>query len=44
MADYQRDQQATIDRTSKLRALRLAQQPKPIEVKPTMSKRKAKVA
>ena len=44
MADYQRDQQATIDRTSKLRALRLAQKPKPIEVKPTKSKRKAKVA
>jgi hypothetical protein len=44
MVDYQRGQQATIDRTSKLRALRLAQPPKVIEVKLAKPKRKAKVA
>jgi hypothetical protein len=44
MADYQRIQQATIERTSKLRLLRLAQQPKPIAAKPTKAKRKSKAA
>jgi len=34
MADYRRDQQATVARIAKLKALRLAQQPEPAEVKP----------
>jgi hypothetical protein len=43
MADYQRDQQATIDRTAKLRALRLAQRSEPVELKkPAKPKRKPK--
>jgi hypothetical protein len=44
MAEYHQNQQTTIDRTAKLRALRLAQQPGPVEVKPTKRKRKAKAA
>lgn len=44
MADYQRIQQATIERTSKLRLLRLAQQAMPIAAKPTKAKRKSKAA
>ena len=34
MADYQRDQQANVARIATLKALRLAQPPEPVEVKP----------
>jgi LPS O-antigen subunit length determinant protein (WzzB/FepE family) len=50
MDDYHRSHQATLDRTARLRALRLAQQTVPVEAKPTTPKkptkpkRKAKVA
>jgi hypothetical protein len=47
MDDYHRSHQATLDRTARLRALRLAQQTVPVEAKPAKSKkptRKAKVA
>jgi hypothetical protein len=45
MADYERQQLATLDRTAKLKALRLAQeaQPEPVAVKPTKPKSKPKV-
>jgi len=33
MADYNRDNQATLDRTARLRAQRLAQPPEPVEAK-----------
>jgi len=38
MADYQRDQQAAVSRIATLKALRLAQQPEPVEVKPAKAK------
>jgi hypothetical protein len=38
MADYRRDQQVTIARTAKLRALRLARQSEPADVKPPKAK------
>ena len=44
MADYERQQQATIDRTAKLKALRLAKEAVPVEAKPKKPKRKAKVS
>lgn len=50
MDDYHRSHEATLDRTARLRALRLAQQTAPVEAKPqkaqkpTKHKRTAKVA
>ena len=41
MADYNRENQATLDRTAKLKALRLAQEAVPVEAKPTKPKRKS---
>jgi hypothetical protein len=41
MADYERDQQATLDRTAKLKALRLARDAAPIEAKPVKRRKKA---
>ena len=34
MAEYEQNQRATLDKTAKLRAERLAQQPGPVEKKP----------
>ena len=38
MADYQRDQQAMVARIATLKALRLAQQPEPVDVNPPKAK------
>jgi hypothetical protein len=38
MADYRRDQQVMIARTAKLKALRLARQSEPADVKPAKAK------
>jgi len=42
MADYDRDNQATLDRTARLRAQRLAQPPEPVEAKKPKAKRISK--
>ena len=38
MADYHRDQRAMVARTAKLKALRLARPPEPVDVKPPKPK------
>ena len=42
MDDYHRSHQATLERTAKLRALRLAQEALPVEAKPEKAKKSTK--